>query len=92
MFKNFSGGKFTVRNNFIGLRRRAFHASSRWFNSLFRGIGVSGNGLPVSRFLGTLVLFRTVAIFVFWASQQLLLVRRGKAFFSRVFTFHSLAR
>lgn len=60
--------------------------------TLFCGIGISGDGHPVSRFMGTLVLFRMAAIFVFWRSQQLLLAKRGKAFFSRVFAFHSLAR
>jgi len=50
--------------------------------TLFRSIGVSGDGPPVSRFMGTLVLFRMAAIFVFWISQ-LLLARRGKAFFFR---------
>lgn len=44
-------------------------------------VGVSGNGPLVSGFLGTLVSFRMVAIFVFWISQQLLLARRGKAIF-----------
>jgi hypothetical protein len=50
--------------------------------TLFRSIGVSGDGPPASRFMGTLVLFRMAAIFAFWISQQLLLARRGKAFFS----------
>lgn len=49
--------------------------------TLFRSIGVSGDGPPVSRFMGTLVLFRMAAIFTFWISQ-LLLAGRGKAFFS----------
>jgi hypothetical protein len=80
MFKIFSGGRFTRSQQLYRARRRTFHASLRWFSSLFRGIGVSGNGPLVSRFWGALVLFRMAAISVFWISQ-LLLARRGKAFF-----------